>query len=70
MSNTTYTTEKGDTWTGISFKAYGTITKAVDIINANPFVATVTIFYEGIVLSIPIQDTISINKQNLPPWKR
>ena len=70
MSNTTYTTKSGDTWTGISFKAYGTITKAKDISDANPLISCSPVLADGIVLSIPVQDTVSINTQNLPPWKR
>jgi len=70
MSNTTYITKAGDTWTGISFKAYGTISRAGDISDANPLVGCSAVLPDGLVLAIPIQDTVSISSQNLPPWKR
>ena len=68
--NTTYITKQGDTWTGISFKAYGTITKAKDITDANPFISCSPVLDANILLAIPIQDQISISANNLPPWKR
>jgi hypothetical protein len=70
MSYTPYITKEGDTWTGISFKAYGTITRAKDIIDANPYVGCMPLLTDNILLRIPIQDQVTINKQNLPPWKR
>ena len=70
MSNTSYITKEGDTWTGISFKAYGTITSAKDISDANPLVSLLPVLPGGIVLLIPIRDQVSINASNLPPWKR
>jgi len=70
MSNTTYITNEGDTWTGISFKAYGTTSKVQDILAENPMVGCDPVLPGGIKLKIPVLDKVTINKLNLPPWKR
>lgn len=70
MSNTSYITKEGDTWTGISWKAYGTITRVKDITDANPFIGLSPVLRANILLAIPIQDQVTINSLNLPPWKR
>jgi len=70
MSNTTYITKIGDTWTGVAFKAYGDVTRAKDIIETNPYVPMYEVFDQGITLLIPIVDKPSVNINNIPPWKR
>lgn len=70
MSNTTYITKSGDTWTGIAFKAYGDVNKVYMIVEANPYVPMYEIFDHGILLLIPIIDPSSVNTNNVPLWKR
>jgi phage tail protein X len=68
--NTPYTTQSGDTWTGIALKAYGSVLQVQPIIDANPGISLNPVFDGGILLLIPVQDQVTINTQNLPPWKR
>ena len=69
MSNVTYTTKQGDTWSGIAYKAYGDVTLMVDIIKANPTVPIYPVLPANILLNVPVKDVGEVEVLNLPPWK-
>jgi phage tail protein X len=71
MATTTpYITNSGDRWDTIANKAYGDVTKMKEIIEANPDLALVTEFDEGITILLPIIAETETQAENLPPWKR
>jgi phage tail protein X len=71
MEETTiYITKEGDRWDTIADKAYGDVSKMDKIIDANPELALVDVFREGITLTLPIIPETETQTSNLPPWKR
>lgn len=70
METTPYITNEGDRWDLIADKAYGDVTKMKDILEANPNLAMVTVFTEGITVLLPIIPETETQTSNLPPWKR
>jgi phage tail protein X len=71
MAETTpYITKEGDRWDTIADKAYGDVTKMDKIVDANPDLALVASFREGITLLLPIIPDTETQTSNLPPWKR
>jgi phage tail protein X len=67
---TTYTTNQGDTWTSIAWKAYGDVSKMDEVIMANPYIPASAVISGGIDITVPILDKASLNPSMLPPWKR
>lgn len=67
---TTYITSHGDRWDLIADRAYGDVTKMDKIIDANPDLALVVQFQEGVTLNLPIIPETNTQTSNLPPWKR
>lgn len=70
MEYTEYTTQKGDTWSGIADKAYGDVTRMKEIIEANPYATAAPVLEAGVTIRVPVTEKKSIDKSNLPPWKR
>lgn len=67
---TTYITSEGDRWDSIADKAYGDVTKMDKIIDANPDLALVAEFRDGVTITLPIIPESETQTSNLPPWKR
>jgi phage tail protein X len=67
---TTYTTNQGDTWTGIAWKAYGDVSKMDSIMAANPYIPASALLSGGVDIRVPILEKPSFNPSMLPPWKR
>lgn len=65
-----YITNEGDRWDLIADKAYGDVTKMDKIIEANPDLALVTNFREGVTIMLPIISETETQTSTLPPWKR
>jgi phage tail protein X len=70
METTPYITQQGDRWELIAYKAYGDVTKQKEIIEANPDLALVVAFDEGVTIELPIIPETNTQTSNLPPWKR
>lgn len=68
--NTAYVSKKGDTWSGIAFKAYGDVSMMDQITAVNPYHALHDVLPDGLVILVPIIERPSVNALNLPPWKR
>lgn len=69
METTPYITKRGDTWALIAYKAYGDITKMKQVMDANPSIALVVIFEDGITIDLPIIPETETQTNDLPPWK-
>lgn len=67
---TAYITKNGDRWDSIAWAAYGDITKQKDIMDANPDIALLPSFGDGITLFLPIIPEVKINSGDLPLWKQ
>lgn len=67
-----HTTQEGERWDTVSWKAYGTVSRVPEIIEANPAVPITDRLPAGVVLIIPVIETADakIPKENLPPWKQ
>lgn len=70
METTPYITKRGDSWWFIAWKAYGDVTKMKDIMDANPDIALVVMFDEGVTINLPIIPETETQTDDLPPWKR
>jgi phage tail protein X len=70
MEYVPYYTKDGDTWTGIGYKATGSINRAREIIEANPGVPITDVLPGGIRLQVPLFEEVELDVVNLPPWKR
>lgn len=67
-----HTVIEGQRWDDIADEYYGKGSMMNDIIKANPGVPIYDRLPGGIILNIPIIETVTvkIDKENLPPWKR
>lgn len=70
MATRNYITKQGDRWDSIADSAYGDVTKMNDVIEANPDIAMVAAFDEGITLKLPIIEDVNTQNELLPPWKQ
>lgn len=69
---TTYTTNGGETWSLIAYRAYGDAYDFKTLTDANPDVAIDALLPAGIVLKVPVKavaDT-TVNQALLPFWKQ
>lgn len=64
-----YETIQGDTWDVISKKMYDSEYHTDILIKANAKHADTVIFSSGVLLEVPVFDTIQ-QFADLPPWKR
>jgi phage tail protein X len=69
MDTINYTCGDGETWTGIAYKVYGSLSGLPSIIEANPQVPIDTILPFGTILLIPIIDSTSITYTHVTPWQ-
>lgn len=67
---TTVTTKQGDTWDIVSKRAYGSEMYMHVLLNANISHRKTVIFPAGVVLNVPAVDTITVESEDLPPWKQ
>jgi len=67
---TRYITKNGDRWDSIAWNAYGDVAKQKDIMDANPDVALLTAFGDGITLILPIIPEVNTQASLLPLWKQ
>ena len=68
---TDYTTEEGDRWDNIAFKAYGDAQQMPAIIAANRNLGIPESFAAGVKILVPILTENDLTSpDNLPPWKR
>lgn len=67
---TRYITKNGDRWDSIAWAAYGDVAKQKDIMDANPDIALLTAFGDGVTLILPIIPEVNTQSSLLPPWKR
>lgn len=70
MEYVPYYTKEGDTWSGIAYKATGSIGRMKDVIEANPGVPITDVLAGGIRLQVPLVEEVELDAVNLPPWKR
>lgn len=67
---TTYTTQDGDRWDLVAYRAYGNALDMSGIIRANPHVPLDVNIQPGTKLFIPIKERPAADKSLLPPWRR
>lgn len=69
---TEYTTQLNDTIFGISFKAYGTVYRYQELLDANPTLPITMVYPAGLKLIVPVIESApeTTSSDNLPPWKR
>lgn len=65
----THVTVEGDTFDALALKYYNEEQLASRIISSNLDYCDVLIFEAGVVLRIPIMDTVD-TPETLPPWRR
>lgn len=76
-----HTTIDGQRWDQIAIEYYGSLTLNINgvekssigaLIDANPDVPVYDVFPGGVVLDIPIIDSVEVvtDAERLPPWKR
>lgn len=65
----THVTVEGDTFDALALKYYNNEQLASRIISSNLDYCDVLIFEAGVVLRIPIMDTVD-TPETLPPWRR
>ncbi len=65
----THVTVEGDTFDALALKYYNDEQLASRIISSNLDYCDVLIFEAGVVLRIPIMDTVD-TPETLPPWRR
>lgn len=70
MAETKYTTQEGDTWAMIAYKAYGDVNKFPQIMAANPNVSWDDELPGNIDIFVPIQEANTQQNSLTPPWKR
>jgi len=72
MDYKNYTTNEGDTWPLVAYKAYGEAMDMAAIVDANPSVKIDPVLPAGIVLRIPSREVPGevVSLDRLPPWKR
>ena len=66
----TVTTKQGDTWDIVSKRVYGSEKYMHVLLNANIDHRKTVIFPAGVILDVPAVDTIAVESEDLPPWKR
>lgn len=66
-----YITIYGETWSGISWKMYGSMSGIQKLIEANPLVPADPVLPTGTILYVPIvnSDDDIVVTTNMPPWK-
>lgn len=67
---TTYTTQEGDRWDNVSYKAYGDPYQIATLLAANPSVPIKDVIPAGTVLTVPVIEQEALSSDLLPPWKR
>lgn len=71
MSNfTEYITIDGDRWDTVAYKAYGDPMRYPEIAAANRTVALDAVLKPGTRLNVPVLETVEVDTNLLPPWKR
>lgn len=66
-----YTTEAGDRWDTVAFKAYGDVQQVPLLIASNREAGIPADFPAGVVLRVPVlAGTDLLDPELLPPWKR
>lgn len=66
-----YTTQAGDNWTNIAFKAFGDVQQTPLLLAANRNVGSPALLPPGLVLRVPvIAEADLLDPELLPPWKR
>ena len=67
--NETYTTQSGDVWDAIAYKALGSCRHTERLIDCNRQHIKTTVFSAGVVLTLPgIEQGEGV--RNLPPWRK
>lgn len=67
---TPYTTQDGDRWDTIAYRAYGDALAMSEIIRANTHVPLDVELVPGVEIFIPIKERPVKDKTLLPPWRR
>lgn len=65
---TNYTTQQGDTWDLISYRAYGSEFYTDELFKANLSHSDIAVFSAGIIIRIP--EIIVEAPVSVPPWER
>ena len=64
-------TMQGERWDQIAWRYYGDASRLSEIIEANPHINIDDVLGAGILVLVPlIEDKITENREELPPWKR
>lgn len=67
----TVRTQQGDTWDSVAKRCLGDEHLAPSVMALNFTYREMTVFPEGVLLSLPETQSASVVKElNLPPWKR
>jgi len=70
MAFVKYTTNEGDTWYNIAYRAYGDATLYAELIEANPTLPIEPVLPGNLEMLIPVKDITTAEFNLLPPWKK